>query len=178
MKIAALSLYALLLCGATGTAARFQAPAPGATLPDLPQYLEVTPLLGTGGQPADAGLKALAEKGYSAVVNLRTAGEKVDLVAEEKRARELGMKYYSVPVAGSAPEERSAIEFLRVLNELNGEKVFVHCATANRVGSLVMIRRVLHDGLTVESAEAEAARIGLRSDVLLNFAREFIRTHR
>ena len=107
MKIAALSLYALLLCGATGTAARFQAPAPGATVPDLPQYLEVTPLLGTGGQPADAGLKALAEKGYSAVVNLRTAGEKVDLVAEEKRARELGMKYYSVPVAGSAPEERS-----------------------------------------------------------------------
>ena len=98
----------------------------------------------------------------------------MDLTAEEKFARSLGLlsrcPWWITPKGG-------ALEFLRVMDELKGEKVFVHCATANRVGSVVMIQRVLRDGLTLEKAEEEAARIGLRTDVLRSFAREFIQKH-
>ncbi len=146
--------------------------------PDLPQYLEVTPLIGTGGQPSDAGFRTLAQRGYQAVVNLRTAAEKVDLIAEEKLVRELGLKYYPVPVTGNAPEESQALEFMRVMDELKAEKVFVHCATANRVGSFMMIKRTLRDGLSAEQAEEEAGRIGLRSDVLRQFARDYVSRNR
>ncbi len=182
MRLPLFCSLVLFLCAGlpVATRARAQQDAAGqpqAPAPDLPKYLEVTPLLGTGGQPTDAGLKSLREKGYRAVVNLRTAQEKVDLAAEEKLARALGLSYYSVPLVGTAPEESSALEFLRVMDGLKGEKVFVHCATANRVGSVVMIQRVLRDGLTLEKAEEEAARIGLRTDILRTFAREFILRH-
>jgi protein tyrosine phosphatase (PTP) superfamily phosphohydrolase (DUF442 family) len=172
MKHVALWIVSALLLSASSAAF---AQAPAADSPPIPKYLEVTPLLGTGGQPTDTGLRTLADKGYKAVVNLRTETEKVDLVAEEKLVRELGLKYYSVPLVGTAPDDRSAVEYLRVMDELKGEKVFVHCAAANRVGAVVMIQRVLRDGLTQDEAEEEAARIGLHTDVLRNFAREFIR---
>jgi len=38
-------------------------------------------------------LRLLAEKGYKAVINLRTANEGVDLAAEEKALTDLGLKY-------------------------------------------------------------------------------------
>src|SRR6059036_1564059 len=47
----------------------------------VPRYLEVTPNLGTGGQPSEEGLRDLAKNGYKAVINLRTSQEGVDLAA-------------------------------------------------------------------------------------------------
>jgi protein tyrosine phosphatase (PTP) superfamily phosphohydrolase (DUF442 family) len=174
MKFAAICLFFALICSFVPAASAQNDPA--APAPDLPKYLEVTPFLGTGGQPTGAGLKTVAEKGYKAVVNLRTQGEKgVDLAAEEKQVKALGLEYYAVPLVGTAPEDRSAAEFLHVMDELKENKVFVHCASANRVGAVVMIKRVLKDGLTVDKAEEEANRIGLHTDILRNFAKEYIR---
>jgi protein tyrosine phosphatase (PTP) superfamily phosphohydrolase (DUF442 family) len=145
--------------------------------PDLPNYLEVTPSIATGGQPTDAGLRTLAERGYTSIINLRTNEERVDLAAEEKSARELGLGYFPLPAVGTAPEARQAFEFMNLLQERKDGRVFVHCATANRVGAFMMIYRVLRDGLSPEKAEEEAGRIGLRSDVLRKFARDFIARH-
>src|SRR5881397_657928 len=50
---------------------RAQAPSEGK--PDageIPRYLEVTPRVGTGGQPSENGLRTLASRGYQAVINL------------------------------------------------------------------------------------------------------------
>jgi len=179
MRNVSFAALVLILAGAPLLAqAPGQIQPPSATgenpKPDLPNYVEVTPSIGTGGQPTDAGLRLLAERGYKSVINLRTSQEKVDLAAEEKNARELGLKYYSVPVVGANPEEKQALEFMKVLEEQQGGKVFVHCATGNRVGAFMMIYRTLRDGLSLEKAEEEARRIGLRSDALLNFARQFI----
>ena len=145
---------------------------------DLPRYLELTPRVGTGGQPTAAGFRVLADKGYKAVVNLRTDGEGVDLAAEEKAITELGLKYYNVPVSGKDPRDDQAEAFLKVMEGLKEERVFVHCATANRVGSLMLIQRVLQDGLALEKAEQEATQVGLRSENLLKFARDFISRRR
>jgi protein tyrosine phosphatase (PTP) superfamily phosphohydrolase (DUF442 family) len=122
-------------------------------------------------------MRLLAQKGYKAVVNLRTANEKESLPAEEALARELGMKYFDIPVS-NPPEEGQAREFLEVRGGMGDEKDFVHCATANRVGSSMLIERVVGHGSTVERAAEEAARIGLRSGNLRNFAMEFIKKHR
>jgi protein tyrosine phosphatase (PTP) superfamily phosphohydrolase (DUF442 family) len=141
---------------------------------DLPHYLEVTPLIGTGGQMTDAGIQQLVEKGYRAVINLRTAEEGVDLEAEQKFVEKEGMAYYAIPLSGKSPEAGQAAQFLDLMEHLREKRVFVHCATANRVGSLMMIKRVLQDGLTLDQASAEAARVGLRSDTLRQFALDMI----
>lgn len=141
---------------------------------DLPKYLELTPAIGTGGQPTSAGFRLLADKGYKAVINLRTANEGVDLAAEEKAITDLGLKYYNIPVVAKEPKDEQAAAFLKLMEDLKDDKVFVHCAAANRVGVFVLIRRALKDGIPLEKAEEEARRIGLRSEELLKFARSFI----
>jgi protein tyrosine phosphatase (PTP) superfamily phosphohydrolase (DUF442 family) len=145
---------------------------------NVPRYLEVTPNLGTGGQPSEEGLRALAKNGYKAVINLRTSQEGVDLAAEEKLVRELGLKYFNIPFVASDPKEEQAVEFLDFIEKLKDQKVFIHCASANRVGCFVMIQRVLKDGVSPGMAEEEANRIGLRSEVLRQFAKDFLEQHK
>jgi len=108
------------------------------------------------------------------VINLRTDKEGVDLAAEEKLVRSLGLQYYNIPVVGADLQEAQATEFLKLMDELRDEKVVLHCASANRVGAFLMIYRALDDGLTPEQAEAEARKVGLRSESLAKFAHEVI----
>ena len=152
----------------------FTTAAQSPTAENLPKYREVDAKLGTGGQPTDAGLRELAKNGYKAIINLRTANEGVDLAAEEKLAKELGLRYVSIPVVTAVPKEEQADEFLKILAELKDEKTFVHCAAANRVGGFVMIQQVMQGGSSLEKAEEEAKQIGLRSENLRQFAKDYI----
>jgi protein tyrosine phosphatase (PTP) superfamily phosphohydrolase (DUF442 family) len=154
-----------------------QGPADSAQA-DLPRYLELTPRVGTGAQPTNVGFRKLAEKGYKAIVNLRTADEGYDLAAEEKLIQQIGLRYFNVPVAGAEPKADQARIFLKVMEELKDEKVFVHCTAANRVGGLMMIQRVLQEGISIEKAEEEAKQIGLRTDILRKFARDYIENNK
>ncbi len=146
--------------------------------PALPRYLEVRPNIGTGGQPTEAGLRVLAEKGYKSIINFRTAAEMAAIPYQEKLAAELGLKYFSIPINGQDPKETQFQAFDQLMDALKDEKVFVHCTAANRVGALLMIRLALREGLDTAKAESEAEKIGLRSDVLRQFARQVIERER
>lgn len=145
---------------------------------ELPRYQEVSPKVGTGGQPTPRGLELLKEKGYTAVINLRTANEGVDLAAEEKRARELGLQYYGIPVVSSDPKPEQADEFLRLFQRLSKDRVYVHCAAASRVGGFLMIRWALDEGMPLDEAEAKAKQVGLQSEPLRKFARAYVESHK
>jgi protein tyrosine phosphatase (PTP) superfamily phosphohydrolase (DUF442 family) len=140
--------------------------------------MEVRPNIGTGGQPTEAGLRILADKGYRSIVNFRTAEEMAAIPYEEKLAAELGLKYFSIPFRGQEPKEIQAAAFNQLMDALKDEKVFVHCTIASRVGAMMMIRLALREGMDTQKAEAEATKIGLRSDALRQFAREVIERQR
>ena len=94
------------------------------------------------GQPTEIGLKALADEGFAAVIDLRTAGEDRGL-DEQRIVEELGMDYVSLPIAG-----RGAINFenAKRLDEIlknYDEPVLVHCGRSNRVGALFALREKL-----------------------------------
>ncbi len=167
-EVAILSI--LMLCAAPAAARAQGIPK----VEDLPRYFELTPRIGTGGQPTEAGFRSLAEKGYEVIVNLRTPNEGVDLAAEEKCVKDLGLRYYNIPVIGKEPRAEQAEAFLTLMEETKDQRVFVHCAAASRVGAFMLIQRVLKDGIPQEKAEEEARQIGLRSDILLKFARDFM----
>ena len=63
---------------------------------------------------------------------------------------------------------------LAVVAEPANQPVFIHCATANRVAALWLIKRVRLDGWTVEKALTEAEAIGLSSEPLKRFALGFL----
>ena len=132
----------------------------------------------TGGQPRLEHLEQLKAEGVKSIINLRQPSEH-RAAEEEAKAKELGLRYFNIPVAYGNPNEEQVAEFLKITDDADNRPIFIHCTAAIRVGAFWMIRRVLRDGWTVEDAEAEAQKVGLReSPHWVEFARKYIETHR
>ncbi len=52
--------------------------------------------------------------------------------------------------------------------------MFLHCASANRVGAFWLVKRVKQDGWTVDKAIDEATAIGLTNPALKQFALDYL----
>ena len=74
--------------------------------------------------------------------------------------------------------EESLDNFLKAVSDRSNQPVYIHCASANRVGAVWMIKRALQDGWPVEKAQQEAEAIGLSNAGLKAFAAEYIASHK
>jgi uncharacterized protein (TIGR01244 family) len=146
--------------------------------PPIRNFLKVNDQFCTGGQPRMEHLEMLKKDGVKAIINLRQPSEhRAD--EEEAKAKELGLRYFNIPVVYRDPKEEQVDEFLRITDDAENRPAFIHCTAAIRAGAFWMIRRVLRDGFTVEAAEKEAEKVGLREAPHLNeFARRYIETHK
>jgi len=141
-------------------------------------FIRVNDEFCTGAQPRLEHLERLKADGVKAIINLRVPTEH-RAAEEEAKAKELGLRYFNIPVVFGEPKEEQATEFLKITDDPKNRPAFIHCAAAIRVGAFWMIRRVLRDGWKVEAAEEEAKKIGLRESPHLNeFARKYIEKHR
>ena len=141
-------------------------------------FLRIDPNFCTGGQPNMQQLEKLKTEGITTIINLRTADE-YNVAQEEAKAKELGLKYFNIPVVYTAPKEEQATEFLKLMADTKNRPVFIHCTAAIRVGAFWLIKRVLQDGWTFENAEQEAQKVGLRNAPhLTEFAKAYIEKHR
>ena len=128
----------------------------------------------TGGQPRLEHLQQLKDEGVKSIINLRPASEH-RAAEEEAKVKELGLRYFNIPVVFADPKDEQVTEFLKITDDTANRPAFIHCTSAIRVGAFWMIRRVLRDGWTVEAAEEEAKKIGLKESPHLNeFARAYI----
>ncbi len=145
---------------------------------EIRNFLRVNKDFCTGGQPKLEHLEKLKADGVKAIINLRQPSEH-RAADEEAKAKELGLRYFNIPVAYGNPNEAQVAEFLKITDDPENRPAFIHCTAAIRVGAFWMIRRVLRDGWKIEDAEAEAVKVGLReSPHWLEFARKYIETHR
>src|SRR6185369_7043241 len=146
-------------------------------LPPIRNFLRENAEFCTGGQPRLEHLEKLKAEGVKAIINLRTPTEH-RAEEEEAKAKELGLRYFNIPVEYRNPKEEQATEFLKITDDPANRPAFIHCTAAIRAGAFWMIRRVLRDGWTVEAAEEEAKKAGLRDAPHLNeFARNYIAKH-
>ena len=144
---------------------------------EIRNFLRVNKDFCTGGQPKLEHLEKLKAEGVKSIINLRQPSEH-RAAEEEAKAKELGLRYFNIPVAYGNPNEEQVAEFLKITDDTENRPIFIHCTAAIRVGAFWMIRRVLRDGWTVAAAEAEAEKIGLRESPHLNeFARKYIERH-
>ena len=170
MKRAWLLVAAVLCCAAAVLAAE------NGSVDEIAGYVRVNALVSTGAQPTMPQLLALGQADFRAVVNLREEQE-FEAAAEAEAVRNAGLIYIRIPVRTSDPHDAEVDEFLRVTDDPSNYPIFIHCGSGNRVGAFWLIRRVLRDGRSFEDAEAEAIRIGLKSQNLKDFARRYIETH-
>jgi uncharacterized protein (TIGR01244 family) len=148
------ALMLALLMGWPGQESRLQ------QMPQIRNFLQVTPEFCTGGQPRIEHFAKLKADGVKAVLNLRQPGEHR---AEEEQAavKEAGLKYFNIPVSVGAPKDEQVVEFLAITDDPSNRPMFIHCTAAVRVGAFWMIRRALRDGWTIDAARDEARKVGL-----------------
>jgi outer membrane protein assembly factor BamB/protein tyrosine phosphatase (PTP) superfamily phosphohydrolase (DUF442 family) len=146
--------------------------------PPIRNFLRVNKEFCTGGQPRLEHLEQLKAEGVKSIVNLRQPSEH-RAAEEEAKAKELGLRYFNIPVVFGNPKDEQVDEFLKITDDPENRPVFIHCTAAIRVGAFWLIRRVVRDGWKFEDAEKEAEKVGLReSPHLVEFARKYIQKHR
>src|SRR5215510_7354240 len=147
-------------------------------IPPIRNFLKINENFCTGAQPRLEHLAKLKADGVKAIINLRQPSEH-RAEEEEAEAKRLGLRYFNIPVVYANPKDEQADEFLKITDDPANRPAFIHCTAAIRVGAFWMIRRALRDGWTVEDAEAEAQKVGLRDNPQLNeFARKYIEKNR
>lgn len=140
-------------------------------------FFRVNETFCTGGQPRLEHLESLKAEGVKAIINLRTPGEH-RAEEEEAKAKELGLRYFNIPVVYSNPKEEQVAEFLKITDDAANRPAFIHCTAAIRVGAFWMIRRVVRDGWSVEDARNEARKIGfVNAPHLEDFVLAYIAKH-
>lgn len=145
---------------------------------DVPRVLCLDGSFTTGGQPTDQAYAKAAASGFRSVLSLRTASEGVDLMRERPLVEKNNMRYFNIPVVSSAPRPEQADEFIRLVKEKSNHPMLINCASANRVGAFMMIFRILEQGWSEDKALDEAVKIGMSSEGLKKFARDYIAKHK
>lgn len=171
--------HALVVCALTLTAIGAAAQTPTPQIEGVRNYTKVDATIGCAGATDPKALAQIAELGYTAVLNLREASEAGAAIEESKAAAEAaGLKYIHLPFKGSAPDPKVADAFLKAVTDTANQPLFIHCGSANRVGSLWLIKRMLVDHWTEERAVTEAKAIGMSSETLQAFALEYVAAHK
>ena len=152
--IVAIAFVLLLAAGCAST-------PPEATTPKV-AVVEALPGLYTAGQPAPGDWDAIAARGISTVINLRTTEE---LAGRDEAAevRATGLRYLEIPVAGA---DGITVDNARLLHEALAPghgRVLVHCASGNRAGALLALEQAQFHGVPVDAALALARKAGMTS---------------
>ena len=147
-------------------------------MPGVRNYSRVDATVGCGGAVDPTAMSALRKEGYVSVINLRLANEAgADVDAGRAAAKTAGLKYIHLPFNAASPDPKVVTDFLGAVADKSNQPVFIHCGSANRVGAVWMIKRVLQDGWAVDRAQAEAEAIGLQNPQLVAFATSYIKEH-
>jgi protein tyrosine phosphatase (PTP) superfamily phosphohydrolase (DUF442 family) len=145
---------------------------------DVPRVLCLDENITTGAQPTEKAYTSAAANGFRSVLSLRTASEGIDIARERAVVEKTGMRYLNIPVVSSAPRSVQADEFIKLVQNKANHPMLIVCASANRVGAFMMIYRVIESGWSEDKALEEASKIGLRSEELKQFSRQYIARHK
>ena len=144
----------------------------------ITNYTKVDAVVACGGATDTSALAGLKSEGFKSVINLRLATETGANVEQNMaQAKDLGLNYFHLPLSGAAPDPAIVDQFLTVVSNKANQPVFIHCASANRVGAVWLVKRVLQDNWTVDKATTEAKAIGLTAPALEKFALDYISSH-
>jgi uncharacterized protein (TIGR01244 family) len=113
----------------------------------------------SSGQPDEASLRAIADAGFTTIVDLRTESEDHGL-NEPETVERLGMTYVTLPIKDSADVTfDNAATLDRILVDHEG-RILLHCGSGNRVGALFALREKML-GASSEEALATGKAAGL-----------------
>lgn len=125
------------------------------------------------GATNESDIAAIKAAGIERVVNIRLQDE---YPFDESVACELaGLDYVALPFNSLESLTDEVFDRGRaLLREGRDKPMLLHCGSANRAGVIWLAHRVLDGGLTFDAALAEARQVGLRSNGLIERARQYV----
>ena len=102
-------------------------------------YYQISDRLATSGQPTPQEFSAIAQAGYQTIINLATTSSTNALVDEGAIVTDLGMVYIHIPVVWDDPKLQDVETFFRIMQTLDRQKIWVHCAKNMRVSCFVYL---------------------------------------
>lgn len=126
------------------------------------------------GQPQPEDFRKSGADGIKTVVSLRQPDE-LDW-DEAAIVQQVGMEYLSIPFQSpKSLTDEVFDEVRRVLNDKKKRPMILHCHSANRVGAVWLVHRVLDGGVAYAKALAEAKQVGLRLPAYEQKAKVYIK---
>lgn len=116
-------------------------------LADILNFVQLTPRVGTSGQPTAEQFTTIADAGYAAVINLAMPDSDNAIAEEGSIVTSLGMSYVHLPVPWEAPDSAQLRRFIGTMQALAPEQVWVHCAMNLRVSAFMYHYLLLAEGL-------------------------------
>lgn len=120
---------------------------------DIKNFVVIDERVASAGQPTEQQLVDVAAAGYSAVINLGLLDPRYCLSDEAAVCSALGLRYRHIPVAFEAPVVDDFEDFLRAMQELAQDRVFVHCAANYRGTSFLALYAELRLGWSRQRAD-------------------------
>lgn len=173
---------ALMLAGcAANTAAKKPAPPAPAVL-EATQCGTIQRVHALGdflftSQPAREDFALAKDAGVRTVLNFRHRSELPPDFDEKTIVEGLGMTYVWLPWSGEDQLTDEIFDQGRDVLTTGERPMLVHCASANRVGAIVLVWRVLDHGVPFDQALDEAQRIGMKTPGFERRARAYIASH-
>ena len=123
----------------------------------------VTDNISIAGQVSAAQIARLNELGFRAVLNLRSPQEEGSLSDEQTQVEALGLPYVNLPINPQSLNKKLIDEAVGQVNALP-KPLLIHCGSALRAAFIVMMYRVIYEGLSLEEAKAESTSLGFDLD--------------
>ena len=111
-------------------------------------FYRITENIGTGGQPTIEQFTDIADANYSDNA----------ILDEGVIVEALGMRYVHIPVPWDSPSPDHLRSFFEIMNSLDNENVFVHCAANYRASVFVHRYLTLQKGFSAEEATSPILR--------------------
>ena len=130
-----------------------------ADLTSIFNYLPISDSLLTAGQPTESQLAAIKAAGFVRVINLAPHGLENSLPDEADVIKKNGMDYVHIPVDFKNPSDTDFAQFCSALQQVQPQKVLVHCAANMRVSAFVYRYRTQVLGEDKTAAEQDLHKI-------------------
>ncbi len=108
--------------------------------------------LHTAGQPDEAQLAALSDRGFGLVINLAPPTVRNAVHNEGQLVSEDGITYVNIPVVWQNPSYDDFALFSAVMDEAGDRQVLVHCMVNARASMFTFLYQAVHGGVPVEEA--------------------------
>ncbi len=121
----------------------------------------------------------IKEMGFASIINLREASEPgANLEGEGEAAKNVGLRYYSIPFNAMNPSNEAADKFIAAITMSGVEPAFIHCAGGGRAATMWFIKRMVVDHWDEAKAEKEATDLGMNNPKLKQFGIDYAMAHK